>query len=249
MNVNPLKRIYNLFKKNKDQDIRVINFNYSQDGLYTNHCADFMNDDYFLKAYSAGEATNSWCGANIHWRVYIACWLAERATHINGDFIECGVNRGGISRSILSYLGNGFKDRCFYLLDTYCGIPSSILSEHELQHDKVFKNYYTECYEAVRETFKQFPEVVIIRGLVPDSFRYVDSNNFSFVHIDMNNAKSEISAAEYLWPRLSTGGYMLLDDYGWEICIEQRLAFNKFAKKHGMTVLALPTGQGLLIKS
>jgi hypothetical protein len=100
----------------------------------------------------------------------------------------------------------------------------------------------------VLNTFRPFPEVVVVKGLVPSTFERVDSNQFCFVHIDMNNAQSEIAAAEYLWPRLVAGGFMLLDDYGWQISIDQRAAFNQFAQERGLTVLALPTGQGLLMK-
>jgi O-methyltransferase len=221
---------------------------YDQDGLFTQHCASFMRDDYFLRAYAAGEATGSWNGAAVHWRVHIACWLAERASHLEGDLIECGVNRGGMARAIVAYLDGLLKDKHFYLLDTYEGLPVSLLSEHESRHQDVFKEVYTECLQEVMNTFSPFPEVVIVKGLVPDTFYKVASNKFCFVHIDMNNAQSEIAAAEYLWPRLATGGFMLLDDYGWQINIDQRNAFNQFAQEHGLKVLALPTGQGLLMK-
>jgi len=87
------------------RDVFVRNPSYAQDGLYTLHCADFMRDEHFAKAYAAGEATGSWSGAAVHWRVYVACWFAERASSLEGDLIECGVNRGGISRAIVSYMG------------------------------------------------------------------------------------------------------------------------------------------------
>ncbi len=221
---------------------------YNQDGLATAHNCDFMKDPRFGESYRAGEQTGSWGNMAVHWRVYIACWLAERASHLEGDLIECGVNRGGIARAVVAYLGARFKGKHFYLLDTYRGIPDSILSERESLHKEVLKNYYTECLQEVKNTFSQFPEVVIVQGLVPDTFHKVDSNTFCFVHIDMNNARSEIAAAEYLWPRLAAGGFMLLDDYGWQINVDQRTAFNRFALERGLEVLALPTGQGLLMK-
>jgi len=227
----------------------VQNPTYAQDGLYTQHCADFMRDELFLSAYKAGEATGSWAGMTVHWRVYIACWFAERASHLDGDFIECGVNRGGIARAIVAYLGDKIKGKHFYLLDTYQGMPDSILSENELRLRDVFKEYYTESLQDVINTFSKYPEVIIVQGLVPDTFDKVDSNTFSFIHIDMNNARSEIAAAEYLWPKLVAGGYMLLDDYGWQVAIDQRRAFDDFASKRDLRVLALPTGQGLLIKA
>lgn len=227
----------------------VANPTYAQDGLYTIHCADFMKDERFARAYAAGKATGSWSGAAVHWRVYVACWLAERASSLEGDLIECGVNRGGISRAIVSYLGAKLQGRRFYLLDTFQGIPVSILSDREMLHNKYFKENYTECYQDVLNTFREFPQVSVVRGLVPDSFGSVDSGRFCFAHIDMNNAISEIAAAEYLWPRLAVGGFMLLDDYAWKINVDQRQAFDRFAKQRDMTVLALPTGQGLLMKT
>jgi ABC-type polysaccharide/polyol phosphate transport system ATPase subunit len=230
-------------------NVVVPNPTYAQDGLYTLHCADFMMEERFAKAYAAGEATGSWSGAAVHWRVYVACWLAERASELEGDLIECGVNRGGIFRAIVSYLGEKLHGRHIYLLDTFQGIPTTILSAREKLHDKYFKENYTECYQDVLNTFREFPQVSIVKGLVPDTFGSVDSERFCFAHIDMNNAISEIAAAEYLWPRLAVGGFMLLDDYAWEINVDQRQAFDRFAGQRDMTVLALPTGQGLLMKT
>lgn len=222
---------------------------YAQDGLFTQHCPEFMKDERFLKAYALGEATGSWNGASVQWRVHIACWLAEQAAHLEGDLIECGVNRGGIARSIISYLDQKLIGKQFYLLDTYQGIPTSRLSEREAKHSRIFQRSYSDSFEAVSKTFHLFPYVQIVRGLVPDTFQSVKSNKFCFVHIDMNNAVSEIAAAEYLWPKLAIGGIMLLDDYGWQINIDQREAFNRFARERGMSVMALPTGQGLLMNS
>lgn len=232
-----------------DASVVVANPSYAQDGLNTLHCADFMKDERFARAYAVGEATGSWSGAAVHWRVYVACWLAERASRLEGDLIECGVNRGGISRAIVSYIGTRLQGRRFFLLDTFEGIPVSVLSEREMRHNKYFEENYTECHQQVLETFRAYPEVVVVKGLVPDTFGQVDSDHFCFVHIDMNNAVSEIAAAEYLWPRLATGGIMLLDDYAWQINVGQRQAFDRFAAERGMTVLALPTGQGLLMKA
>ena len=224
------------------------NLSYAQDGLYTEHSAEFMKNDHFLAAYAAGEATGSWSGAPVHWRVYIACWLADQACRLDGDLIECGVNRGGIARAIVSYLDGNLEGKHFYLLDTYNGMPLDKLTDRELGHRDTFEQHYKDSLAAVLRTFDPFPSVIVVQGLVPESFQKVRSEMFSFIHIDMNNARSEIAAADYLWPKLTAGGFMLLDDYGWQINFDQRTAFDKFARDRGLTVLSLPTGQGLLIK-
>ncbi len=229
--------------------VAVQNPTYAQDGLYTEHCAEFMASERFMNAYAAGEATGSWNGAPVHWRVYIACWLAEQSSRLNGDLIECGVNRGGIARAIVSYLDSNLKEKRFYLLDTYKGLPVTLLSERESKHLPTFETHYSDSFAAVSSTFGSFPNVVIVPGVVPYSFKEIKSEGFCFVHIDMNNARSEIAAAEFLWPKLTAGGFMLLDDYGWQINIDQRTAFNRFAQERSVSVLALPTGQGLLMKA
>lgn len=250
--MNPLNRLINLIIQHLVRIkgyVFVYNPTYAQDGLYTVHCADFLKDERFQIAYTAGEATGSWNGSAIHWRAYFACWLAERSCHLGGDLIECGVNRGGIASAIVSYIGKQIEGKRFYLLDTYKGIPISALSERESAHDQTFETAYTDSLQSVLKTFSPFPEVVVIPGLVPETFSQVESDQFCFVHIDMNNARSEIAAAEYLWPKLVAGGFMLLDDYAWQINIDQRLAFDQFARDRGMSVLTLPTGQGLLMKT
>src|SRR5688572_14707468 len=71
---------------------------YNDGHLISFHNADFLKDPRFAEAYRLGEATNSWLGHQLPWRIYVLCWVAERAARLEGDFVECGVNRGGFSR-------------------------------------------------------------------------------------------------------------------------------------------------------
>lgn len=64
----------------------------------------------------------------------------------------------------------------------------------------------------------------------------------------MNCATAEVAAAEYFWPKMSKGAKALLDDYAYASYEEQKKAFDKFAAAKGITILSLPTGQGLYIK-
>jgi O-methyltransferase len=73
---------------------------------------------------------------------------------------------------------------------------------------------YINCYDDVINTFSDTPNCVIIKGTVPDTLEEVKTKHVAFLSIDMNCAAPEIAAAEYFWPKLSTGAVMLLDDYG-----------------------------------
>lgn len=76
----------------------------------------------------------------------------------------------------------------------------------------------------------------------------VKSDKISFLSIDLNCAAPEIAAAEFFWDKLVSGASIVLDDYGWAKHIVQKHAFDDFARRRGVPILSLPTGQGLIIK-
>ncbi|MCK5541078.1 MAG: hypothetical protein KAI40_00180 [Desulfobacterales bacterium] len=219
---------------------------YDEDGLYTNHNCDFINDPLFKEAYKLGFDTGSSKGWHLQWRVYIACWLANRAKDMEGDFVECGTNRGMISRAVVHYTNFGKLSKTFYLLDSFCGLSDNLQSDTELQRLNMVS--YEECFESAKETFKEFNNVVIIRGFIPDTLPLTKTNKICFLHIDLNCAAPEIATGEFFWEKLITGGAVLLDDYAYPGYQEQKDAWDIFAEKKGVQVLSLPTGQGLILK-
>ena len=100
----------------------------------------------------------------------------------------------------------------------------------------------------VVNNFKDFSNVNIIKGKVPETLSRIVSDKVCYISIDMNSVFPEIEAAKYLWPRLVKGGIIVLDDYGWRPHINQKIAWDAFAKENGFEILPLPTGQGLIVK-
>ncbi|OGJ87120.1 MAG: hypothetical protein A2268_15075 [Candidatus Raymondbacteria bacterium RifOxyA12_full_50_37] len=224
-------------------------FTYNEDGFATwDQSADFMTDGKFLNAYKVGKKTGSWIRySEIHWRAYIVCWAANHTSHLEGDFVECGVNRGGYARAILEYVGPNLNGKRFWLLDTFEGIPGEQISKEEAGFGRKAGGY-SECFEAVNATFKPFSNVQIVRGRVPETLSQVQSEKVCYLSIDMNITEPEIAAAEFFWDKLVSGAIIVLDDYNFAWHLPQRRAFDEFAVKHGVKVLALPTGQGLIFK-
>jgi O-methyltransferase len=220
---------------------------YNQDGLATTHSAPFMDDPRFKEAYDAGRSTGSWTFGDLHWRAHVICWAAERGASLTGDFVECGVNRGGYALTVIKYLGFETLPKTFFLLDTYEGLAERYISPEEKDRG-VRVGEYEPCYEAVVRTFSPYTNVKIIRGLVPDTLPSVETDSIAFLSLDMNTRDPEIAAAERFWERLTSGAAIVLDDYGWRKHREQQRAFDDFAKQRGVQVLALPTGQGLILK-
>lgn len=101
----------------------IKNASYNNDGLITFHDSDFLKDTLFIESYKLGKATKSWL-IPVEWRAYVVCWAANKGKELEGDFVECGVGRGGYSRMVMNYISfKTMKNKKFYLLDTYCGCP------------------------------------------------------------------------------------------------------------------------------
>lgn len=222
---------------------------YVQDRLITCQTPQtFMEDPAFLRAYQAGEATGSWGGNRVHWRVHVLCWAARQALGVEGDFVECGVNRGGYARAVMEYVDFRSTGRCFHLLDSFAGMPSSYVRRMSGGEDRSFYLHYGDCYEAVRKTFEGDP-VHLVKGIIPDSLGQMSRvSSVAFLSIDLNFAEPEIAALEFFWPRLQPGALVVLDDHGFRGYEDQRLAHVAFARRQGVPILALPTGQGVVIK-
>ena len=228
-------------------------WSYSADGFATSHDAGFLNDTRFRTAYKTGIASgHRICppgDLHIEWRVYVCCWAAEHALCLAGDFVECGVSTGIVSRAVASYVDFGRHDRRFWLIDTFDGIPLDQASP-EVRRLAESKNerHYFDCSADVRAHFAPLGNVEVVKGRVPDVLPSLPIERVAYLHIDMNIAAPEVAAAEHFWGRLVRGAVIVLDDYGSRAHAAQKVALDEFAVRHGVAVLTLPTGQGLLIK-
>jgi O-methyltransferase len=222
------------------------NRTYIEDGLITTHVADFCNDARFMRAYQMARETGSWNGSDLRWRVYTACWAAKHASVLPGDFVECGVNRGGMSLAVMEYIDfNALKKR-FFLLDTYCGFPESMAASASPANLHSYRN----CYDDVIRTFKPFPGARVIAGSVPDTLQQVETDKVCYLSIDMNCAEPEIAAMNFFWKKLVPGALVLLDDYAFSNSYrQQKQAFDSLAEELNFNILSLPTGQGLIVKA
>jgi hypothetical protein len=217
----------------------------------------FQSDPVFMAAYRRGiHSGHKFAGSNtenmdirIEWSVHVACWAAWHARHLAGDFVECGVNTGILSLAICDFIDFNRIDKDFFLFDTFCGIPESQMSDSE-RDERLADNakFYDDCYEVVRVNFAPYARARLVRGIVPDSLTSVAIDRVCYLSLDMNIAKPEIEALEFFWDRLSPGAPVLLDDFGFTKYQAQKQAMDSFAQRHGLRILHLPTGQGLLIK-
>lgn len=228
-------------------------YKYHMTGLITNKNCDFMKEPQFVKACQKGlkqwenskAVSDDWGG----WIEYISIWAAYHARQLEGDFVECGVYRGSTVMTIMTYIDfASLKDRKFYLFDTFCGLDQTLAGQEELNH---YKESYPDTYNFVVDSFKEFPNVVTVKGSVPQTLSEVAIDKVAFLSIDMNSVFPEVEALKYFWPKIVAGGIIILDDYGWggRVHSKQKEAHDDFAASVGTKVLSLPSGQGMILKT
>ncbi len=228
---------------------------YCQDGLLTLHSDSFRRDKAFRHAYERGVRAGAGVDPQFEWRVQTALWAARHCLNVPGDFIECGVNAGFVSSAIMQYCDWNTTGRRYFLIDTFAGPVFSKYSQEEIAKGRIEvakealgRGAYVTDLARVRANFAEWPAAEVIQGAVPEVLGEIDFGAAAFVHLDMNCAQPEAEALQFFYPRLSAGGMILFDDYTYRHHDAQREAVNAVAEKFGVAVLALPTGQGLIVK-
>lgn len=229
---------------------------YSSDGLSSQHNHSFMHEPSFQRAYQRGLDAANGCDPQHHWRVHVALWSAHLALAAEGDFVECGVNAGFMSSSIMTALEWNGLGRWFFLVDSFSGPPLTQFSAAEVANglqasalDALGRGAYVTDLQRVRDNFAQWPSAIVVPGLVPEILDRVDTRQVAFLHLDMNAASPELAALRHFWPMLPRGGVVLMDDYAFVGYEEQKKAIDALGGELGFASLSLPTGQGLIVKA
>ena len=185
---------------------------------------------------------------DIRLRASVCCWAARHALTLDGDFVECGVHTGLLSLTVCHYLDFGKLSRCFYLYDTWKGIPLEDLKDSErLKASQFNQDVYFDCYELAKKNFLPFSNVKLIRGTLPDTLDETCPEKIAYLSIDLNSATYEEVTIKKLWAHIVPGGPIVIDDYAFRGHEEQYDMWNRLAEGNGIAILTIPTGQGLLL--
>jgi O-methyltransferase len=159
---------------------------------------------------------------------------------IPGDLIECGVWRGGaciLMRAVLAAYGD--HTRSVWLADSFQGVPRSDPATYKA--DKGIRANYAAgilgVSEAdVRANFERYglldDRVRFLPGWFKDTLHDAPIERISVLRLDGDLYESTIQGLEALYPRLSSGGFCIIDDYqAVKACAQ---AVNDYRAKHGI---------------
>lgn len=184
---------------------------------------------------------------NWHWNLTTVLWGVGRARQVEGDLVELGVFRGHTSLFAAEYVEFADWPKRWFLYDTFEGVPEDQLDPGWAE---VNARMYggTFSHEEVSQRFAHIPNIEVIKGRVPDVLAERCPERIAFLHMDLNSSAAETAALDALFDRITPGGVIVFDDYGWASARAQHDAENAWFAKRGLQILALPTGQGLYVK-
>jgi hypothetical protein len=201
--------------------------------------SDERFDDAYAAARRAGHPLEYFRGRtderSAAWRTQVICWAAQHAARIGGSFVECRSDVGFYAIAVCQYVNFNALDRDYYLFDTTTGAPPGAAD-------------YPACCLLLEQSLTAFPRTHLVRGLVPDTLTGVEIDRVSFLSLDIDVAAPEIGVLDHFWPHLTAGAVVVLEGYGWARYAWQKELADRSARERGVSILLLPTGQGLLIK-
>jgi O-methyltransferase len=177
-------------------------------------------------------------------RCYVLYILAKQALALGGDFWECGVYKGGTAMMLSQLLNTCQNTKQLHLFDTFEGMPETN-SQNDLHRKGDFSDTH---YEDVVKRVNQSLNIRFHKGYIPDTFKGLEQSQIAFAHIDVDIHKSIIDCCEFIYPKMTSGGFMIFDDYGFPSCPGARKAVDTFFSDKKEYPLILSTGQAIVFK-
>ena len=193
------------------------------------------------------------------------CVDAAIAGNIPGDFTEFGVALGGSGVCLAKALDG---DRRYFGFDVFGMIPpptavdGSRVDErykiiasgqsHGIGGDRYY-GYVENLYDVVSRTFASFGcapaggRVSLVRGLFDQTLPNFEDLHIAVAHLDCDWYEPVRYCLNFVWPRLSPGGFVVIDDYNdWEGC---RKATDEFVASRQDAAFARRQPHGVLKKT
>ncbi len=174
-------------------------------------------------------------------RSFLLYELLRSALTLPGSIAEVGVYRGGTARLFAELAVEVGKP--LHLFDTFSGMPET--DDRDLH---IGGDFADTSLEAVRQLLAGYRDVVFHPGFFPETAKGLETERFCFVHVDADIAQSVADCCSFFYPRLSSGGFMVFDDYGFKSCPGAKLSVDAFFDTTVEKPIRLTTTQCFVVK-
>jgi O-methyltransferase len=160
-----------------------------------------------------------------------SCVEAVVADDVKGDLIEAGSWRGGASMLMRATLDSlGADERTVWVADSFQGFP-----QPDRQEGLNVVDFLSVPQEEVEANFARFgldAGVRFVPGFFEETMSGLEGGQWSIVRLDGDTYEATWVTLVSLYPGLSRGGYLIVDDYG--ALEECRRAVDDFRTRHGI---------------
>jgi hypothetical protein len=167
------------------------------------------------------------------------CVETVLADGVSGDLIETGVWRGGaciFMRGVLA--AHETTDRRIWVADSFEGMPDTQNADHAVDRKMRLDQYndvFAVSLEQVRENFARYglldDQVQFLPGWFSDTLPAAPIDKLAVLRLDGDLYDSTTDALTTLYPKLSVGGFVIVDDYKIPSCRE---AVHDYRDAHGI---------------
>jgi O-methyltransferase len=140
---------------------------------------------------------------------------------VPGDLIEAGVWRGGSTIFMRAMLqAYGVNDRNVWVADSFQGLPKPDEKSYPADKGDVLwtNKELAVSVDEVKVYFQRYgvldDRVKFLVGWFKDTLPQNPIDSLAILRIDADMYQSTMEALQYLYPKLSLGGYCIIDDYG-----------------------------------
>lgn len=170
----------------------------------------WLGDTKFLECYGAIRPNT----LVDQYRCYELWDLGTSLASVEGDYLEVGVWRGGTGCLLAQSVRNTPKK--VFLADTFSGVVKVSVK------DTAYKGgeHADTSEEAVHLLARQLKlsNISVLKGIFPDDTAQAVNGKIALFHCDVDVYQSAKDTVEWVLPRLSQGGAIVFDDYGFYGC-------------------------------
>jgi O-methyltransferase len=151
------------------------------------------------------------------YRQYELWSIAKQLGAVEGCFLEVGVFRGGSGALLAHVAANSSPQRQVFLADTFTGVVKAG------EKDTDYRNgmHHESSVRVVEDLLASMnlTNTTVLEGIFPEETGgRVTSDKIALLHSDVDVYQSSRDVVEWALPRLSVGGVIIFDDYGFYSC-------------------------------
>ena len=228
----------------RDYEQRVASGKFSYETKILNQAyAPWATDANFCEVYRLARANTLVDVA----RCYELWDLLHGLNNVPGAVVEVGVWRGGTGAILACALMRTNPKEKIYLCDTFSGVVKAGSKDRTYRGGE----HADTSVEDVESLLKKLSltNAVLLKGMFPEeTSSLIPAGPIALCHIDVDVYQSAKDTVDWVCSRISPGGALVFDDYGFPTCVGVTSYVHELKAKGGWLSIYNLNGHAILIK-